>query len=68
MPRFTTRQISAAQVDSIVRYVVDARHPDDRGGWAIGHVGPVTEGMVAWLLAGGALVLVAAAIGARRSR
>ena len=65
MPRFTTRQISAAQVDSIVRYVVDARHPDDRGGWGIGHLGPVPEGLVTWLIAGTALVGCCVLIGRR---
>ena len=28
-----------------------AKHPDDRGGWAIGHLGPVPEGLVTWLIA-----------------
>jgi ubiquinol-cytochrome c reductase cytochrome c subunit len=52
-------------VDSIIRYVQLAQHPDDRGGWAIGHLGPIPEGIVAWLLAGAALVGVATVIGAR---
>ena len=30
-----------------------AKHPDDRGGWAIGHLGPVPEGLVTWLIGGG---------------
>jgi len=58
MPRFSKSDISDAQLDSIVRYVEYAKHPDDRGGWGIGNVGPVSEGMVTWLI--GALVLVAA--------
>jgi ubiquinol-cytochrome c reductase cytochrome c subunit len=68
MPRFSQRRIDSRQLDSLVRYVLYARAPDDRGGWAIGHIGPVPEGLVAWLLAGGALVLAALLIGARRPR
>jgi len=65
MPRFTERQLDDRQLDSIVRYVELAKQPDDRGGWAIGHLGPVPEGIVAWLLAGGALVVVARVLGGR---
>ena len=32
------------------------KHPDDRGGWAIGRIGPVPEGLVTWFLAAAALV------------
>src|SRR5205085_1673802 len=35
MPRFSERQISDAKLDSIIRYVAYAKHPDDRGGWAL---------------------------------
>jgi ubiquinol-cytochrome c reductase cytochrome c subunit len=66
MPRFTKRQLNDREVDSIIRYVELTRQPDDRGGWGIGHLGPVPEGMVAWLLAGSALVGVAVVIGGRR--
>ena len=65
MPAFTKRQISDATLNSIALYVESTRAPDDRGGWAIGHIGPIPEGMVAWLLAGVALLLVARVIGER---
>ena len=65
MPRFPKTQISDRQLDSIVAYVEWAKHPDDRGGWGIGHIGPVPEGLVAWLLAGSALVAVCVLIGKR---
>jgi ubiquinol-cytochrome c reductase cytochrome c subunit len=65
MPHFGPQQIDANELDSLVRYVELTKQPDDRGGWALGHVGPVPEGMVAWLLAGAALVLVARLIGSR---
>src|SRR5207302_1748106 len=60
MPRFSAKAISDRQLDSIVAYVQYTKHPDDRGGWALGHIGPVPEGLVAWLIA--AALLAAALI------
>jgi ubiquinol-cytochrome c reductase cytochrome c subunit len=66
MPRFGPRTLDARDVDSIVRYVTTyERHPTNRGGWGIGNIGPIPEGLVAWLLAAGSLVLVARLIGTR---
>lgn len=65
MPRFSRTQIDDRELASIVRYVEYAKHPKDDGGWGIGHLGPVPEGLVAWLIAGAALVLVARAIGGK---
>lgn len=61
MPHF--RELDQKEVDSIARYVEYAKRPEDRGGWGIGHIGPVPEGMVSWLLAGGALLLTIRLIG-----
>jgi ubiquinol-cytochrome c reductase cytochrome c subunit len=58
MPRFPEKAISNAQLDSIVRYVVYARHPNDAGGWSLGHIGPIPEGLVTWLIAAALLVAV----------
>jgi len=68
MPRFPTSQISDAQLDSIIAYVEWAKHPDDRGGWSIGRIGPVPEGLVAWLIAAAALVGCCLGIGRRFQR
>jgi ubiquinol-cytochrome c reductase cytochrome c subunit len=65
MPRFTPRQLSTYDANSIARYVLQTQHPADRGGWGIGHIGPIPEGMVAWFIALVALVLVARVIGER---
>jgi ubiquinol-cytochrome c reductase cytochrome c subunit len=65
MPAFGPREIDAGQLTSIARYVQWTRHPEDAGGWGIGNIGPVPEGMVAWLLAGGAVLLVARLLGER---
>jgi ubiquinol-cytochrome c reductase cytochrome c subunit len=68
MPRFTPREIDRPTLDAIARYVVSTRHPDDAGGWGIGNIGPIPEGMVAWLLAIVALLIVARLIGERAPR
>jgi ubiquinol-cytochrome c reductase cytochrome c subunit len=69
MPAFDNRQIDRRTMDSIALYVQKVvQHPPDRGGWGIGNIGPIPEGMVAWLLAGAALLLVARVIGERMER
>jgi quinol---cytochrome-c reductase cytochrome c subunit len=65
MPRFSKTQISDRELDSLVRYVEYAKHPRDEGGWAIGHLGPFPEGMVAWLVGGSLLVGLCVVIGKR---
>src|SRR4029077_15475654 len=50
MPSFTRRAIGDRALDSLVAYVQYARSPEDPGGWPLGRIGPVPEGMVAWLL------------------
>ena len=68
MPRFPPQTISDRDLDSIIAYVGLTKDPVDRGGWPIGHIGPVTEGLVAWLIAGSALVLLVLVIGERAKR
>jgi ubiquinol-cytochrome c reductase cytochrome c subunit len=63
MPRFTREQLSDRELDSIIAYVQYAKNPDDRGGLPLGHLGPVPEGLVTWLLAGAALIGVCVVIG-----
>jgi ubiquinol-cytochrome c reductase cytochrome c subunit len=65
MPRFDSRLIDQHQLDSLARYVVWTRHPDNAGGWGIYNIGPIPEGVVAWFLALAALVIVARLIGER---
>jgi ubiquinol-cytochrome c reductase cytochrome c subunit len=65
MPRFSKRSISDADLDSIIAYVEYAKHPDDRGGWSLGHLGPVPEGLVTWFLAAVALIAICIVIGKR---
>jgi ubiquinol-cytochrome c reductase cytochrome c subunit len=65
MPRFSPQRLSDQQLDSVIAYVQYAKAPDDRGGWALGHVGPVPEGLIAWLVAGIVLVAVTLTAGRR---
>jgi ubiquinol-cytochrome c reductase cytochrome c subunit len=65
MPEFDERQLSDAEVDSIVAYVEYAKDPDDRGGWSLGHLGPIPEGLVTWLVGVAALVATCMLIGQR---
>ncbi|WP_156028385.1 cytochrome c [Candidatus Solirubrobacter pratensis] len=65
MPKFGTRQIDQHELDSITAYVLSTHHLPDKGGWGIGNIGPIPEGMVAWLLAGTALLIVVRLIGER---
>lgn len=67
MPTFSKKSITDRQLDSIIRYVDYAKHPDDRGGWAIGHLGPIPEGLVTWFIAAVLLVAFCTALGKRLS-
>jgi ubiquinol-cytochrome c reductase cytochrome c subunit len=48
MPRFSPTQISGYELDSIIKYVLSTRAPVNHGGWGIGNLGPIPEGIVAW--------------------
>ena len=65
MPRFSTKSITDRQLDSIIRYVDYTKHPDNAGGWSIGDIGPVPEGLVTWFIALVVLVGLCIAIGTR---
>ncbi len=65
MPNFSEAQLDQADLNSIARYVQLTQNPDDAGGFGIGHIGPVPEGLVAWFAAIAALLLVARLIGER---
>jgi ubiquinol-cytochrome c reductase cytochrome c subunit len=68
MPKFSKKDISDRELDSINAYVQSIKQPVDRGGWGIGHIGPVPEGLVTWLIAAVALVATCIVIGKRLSR
>jgi ubiquinol-cytochrome c reductase cytochrome c subunit len=59
MPRFGAKTLTDAQVTDIAKYVQYLHHPHNRGGVALGGLGPVPEGFVTWVLGLGALMLLA---------
>jgi ubiquinol-cytochrome c reductase cytochrome c subunit len=65
MPAFSEKSISNEQLSSIIRYVQYAQHPDNRGGWALGNIGPIPEGLVSWFIAGSVLLGFCLIIGKR---
>ena len=65
MPRFSPRQISDADLNSIIKYVQWTNRPDNHGGWGIGNIGPIPEGLIAWWI-GAPLLLIACFLIGRR--
>jgi ubiquinol-cytochrome c reductase cytochrome c subunit len=65
MPAFGPAAISDADLQSVVSYVTYLNHPKDRGGNPLWHLGPVSEGLVAWVLGMLLLLLVVRLIGER---
>lgn len=66
MPVFGPDTIDDHGVDSVVRYLLYLRHADDRGGAPLGRLGPVPEGLAAWLVGLGPMLLAAFWIGTRQ--
>jgi ubiquinol-cytochrome c reductase cytochrome c subunit len=60
MPVFSDGTITPAEKRDIIAYVTQTRSETNPGGFSLGSVGPVTEGIAAWL--GGILALVLAAM------
>lgn len=65
MPRFTYKDISPRQLDSIVRYVMWAQDPPHPGGWGVDFLGPAPEGLVVWFLAFPLLIVLCMLVGRR---
>jgi ubiquinol-cytochrome c reductase cytochrome c subunit len=65
MPVFSAGQLDDHQVNSIAKYIQFLQSPHDPGGHHIGHYGPVPEGLVAWLVGIGGLVVATLWIGSR---
>ncbi|MDP9071093.1 MAG: c-type cytochrome [Actinomycetota bacterium] len=65
MPTFGEEVLSDEQVNSIVRYVEYLRNPENRGGQSLWHLGPLPEGLIAWVVGMGLLILAVVWIGER---
>jgi ubiquinol-cytochrome c reductase cytochrome c subunit len=65
MPRFGENDLTRAEVDSIARYLEWVRDNGDEGGFQLGRVGAVAEGLIAVTVGLGLLVLVIRLTGAK---
>jgi len=63
MPVFGTSTLSDHDADSIARYLIYLRTLPNHGGWGLGRVGPIPEGLVAWLAGIGTLLAACRWIG-----
>jgi len=63
MPAFDAGIIGQHDLDSLVRYVVFLRMPPDPGGFSLGHLGPVAEGFIAWIVGFAGLFVIIRLIG-----
>ncbi|HZT65917.1 MAG TPA: c-type cytochrome [Acidimicrobiales bacterium] len=65
MPRFGPKNISDQDMNDIIKYVKYITKPNDRGGFDLGHLGPVAEGLIGIVFGVGLLMLAAYWIGDR---
>jgi ubiquinol-cytochrome c reductase cytochrome c subunit len=66
MPAFGRAALTPRQVRDTAAYVRYLAHPDDRGGYPLGHFGPLAEGAAVAVLGLGSLLLAVRWIGTRR--
>lgn len=59
MPAFAETALSEEELNDVVAYVEYLASPEDRGGQSLWHLGPLIEGLAAWVLGMGLLVLLA---------
>ena len=60
MPKFSDRQLTADEKKDIIAFIKSAKETPNPGGFGLGGIGPVTEGMLMWFV--GIVVLVAFAM------
>jgi ubiquinol-cytochrome c reductase cytochrome c subunit len=65
MPVFGDQQITPQEKLSIIHFIQGVKNQPDPGGANIGRIGPVPEGLVAWVVGIGVLVLTVIWIGSR---
>ena len=68
MPRFNEKLLDQRDVDSLARYVQHTQNPPNIGGWGIGNLGPIPEGLVLWGIGIVSLLIVARLIGERTTQ
>jgi quinol---cytochrome-c reductase cytochrome c subunit len=66
MPVFSDSTITPSEKRDIIKYITQTRSEPNPGGFSLGRVGPVTEGLVGWLGGIGILIFAAMWITAKR--
>ena len=65
MPLFGRETFTDEELAAIVRYVDYLKDPADPGGLGLGHLGPIPEGFVAWVVGLGLIIVAIRWIGTR---
>jgi len=65
MPKFSDRQLSSQEKVDIIAYVKQATDTKSQGGYGLGGIGPVSEGLFIWIVGIAGLIGAAMWIGAR---
>ncbi|MBP2702482.1 c-type cytochrome [Microbispora sp. RL4-1S] len=68
MPVFNDSTITPEQKRDMIAYITNVREQTDPGGSGLGRVGPVTEGLVAWVVGLSLLILASIWITAKKRR
>jgi ubiquinol-cytochrome c reductase cytochrome c subunit len=65
MPIFSDKTLTPESKAAIIRYIQELNKSENPGGMDLGRLGPVTEGLVLWVVGLGVLIIFAVWIGAR---
>ena len=65
MPKFSDRQLSSQEKKDVIAYVKQATETKSQGGYGLGGIGPVSEGLFIWIVGIAGLIGAAMWIGAR---
>ena len=65
MPIFSEKTLTPENKAAIIRYIQELNKSENPGGMDLGRLGPVTEGLILWVVGLGSLIIFAIWIGAR---
>ncbi|KAB1502478.1 c-type cytochrome [Corynebacterium sp. 320] len=60
MPKFSDRQLTADEKKDIIAFIKSSKETPNQGGYGLGGIGPVTEGMLMWFF--GIVIMIAFAM------
>ncbi|MBC2680942.1 cytochrome c [Corynebacterium anserum] len=66
MPKFSDRQLSADEKKDIIAFIKSSKETPNPGGFGLGGIGPVTEGMFMWFVGIIVVMIFAMWIGSRQ--